>query len=100
MTKKTLKIGILSVVAGSALWLVGRGPKFLDGYVVAKEYTPAHEYRYMTMVGKVPIWHTGHRADKWTVTIAREKWGNDIETIEVMKATFDEAKRGQKIFLE
>ena len=28
MTKKTLKIGILSVVAGSALWLTGCGPAY------------------------------------------------------------------------
>lgn len=94
---------VTSALLGSVL-LGGCGPKFLDGYVVTKEYTPAHEYKYVTtiMVGKAPIsqLHTGHRADKWTVTIAREKWGNEMETIEVTKTTFDEAKRGQMIFLE
>ena len=87
-----------------AILLSGCGPKFLDGYVVTKEFRPAHETRqlYYIKVGNVntPHWSTVNHPDRWYITIAKEKFGNEMETVEVTRETYEAAKRGEKVFLE
>ena len=95
--KSTIKTAAMLGFVCIAMLVSGCGPKFLEGDFVMKEYEPAHTYQYMTMVGKVMVWHTGHAPDRWYLTIAQ---GSDIETIKVNRATYDTSKRGDYIYLD
>lgn len=94
-----LRVRKAAIAAMVAVLLAGCGPKFQDGYVVTKEFRPSYRYMVPIMAGKVmvPTWHTA--PDRWYVTIAKERFGNELETVEVTRETYESAKFGKMIHL-